>query len=120
MPYGDGEFDLSLCMLMLHEVAPAVREGVVAEMARVVGPEGRLLLVDFHPGPFAFPRGWLHRSTIWCFERLAGGDHYKNYKQFMATGGLPQVLAGLGLRMERERIVGGGSMGLYLLRGSAG
>ena len=64
MPWAADSFDLALAMLTLHEMPGDIRRPVISEMLRVVKPGGRLLIVDFHPGPLSFPKGWFWKSTI--------------------------------------------------------
>ncbi|MCP3953457.1 MAG: class I SAM-dependent methyltransferase, partial [Desulfobacterales bacterium] len=51
MPFGNGAFNLVTAMLVLHEMSPVNRDLVIEEMKRVLKENGRLLLIDFHPGP---------------------------------------------------------------------
>jgi SAM-dependent methyltransferase len=44
LPFGPGEFDLAGCMRALHHIAHP--EPAVAELARVVRPGGRVLVID--------------------------------------------------------------------------
>jgi SAM-dependent methyltransferase len=50
MPFGEGEFDLSLTVATMHHIAdpPAVRSALM-EMVRVVRPGGRVLVWDHNP-----------------------------------------------------------------------
>jgi SAM-dependent methyltransferase len=50
MPFGDGEFDLSLSVATMHHVAePDAVRRALAEMVRVVKPAGRILVWDHNP-----------------------------------------------------------------------
>ena len=46
MPLPDAGFDVVICSYLLHELPRKVRTRVAAEMARVLKPGGRLILVD--------------------------------------------------------------------------
>jgi len=109
LPYAAGHFDLVSCKLALHEMPPEARRAVLADARRVLKPAGRILLVDFHPGPFGPGRGWLTRAVVVTVEFIAGGEHYKNQRQFIASGGLPALARDLGLRIERQLLLGGGA-----------
>ncbi len=115
MPYEDQSFDLATAMLALHEMDPATRSGVVREMKRVLKPEGRILLIDFHSGPIEPFQGWLTKIIITFSEIAAGREHFKNYRQFMRIKGLPTITSDQDLSIEKCRIVGGGALALYLL-----
>ncbi len=116
MPFNDGSFDLVLAFLTLHEMPTQVRQGVVSEMARVVDGNGRLLLVDFHPGPYRFPKGWLYRAVIVPIEIAAGREHFKNHRDFLARDGLPALTAKYGLIQEKMKYVGGGNILISTVR----
>ena len=47
LPFADATFDVALSTVMLHHLRRAVRALAVAQMARVIRPGGRILLVDF-------------------------------------------------------------------------
>jgi ubiquinone/menaquinone biosynthesis C-methylase UbiE len=115
MPYEDGKFDLVLCMLTLHEMSPATRTGVLAEMVRVLKGGGRILLIDYNnPGPIEFREGWRPKVTILLAEVFAGWRHFRNYRHFVASGGLGALAAQHGLRVEKQRILAGGTCAVYL------
>ena len=115
MPYEDHTFDLVTTTLTLHEMPPAMRDGVLTEMKRVLKAEGRLQLIDFHPGALRFPKGWMTKVVITISEIVAGREHFKNYRQFMGAKGLPALIAAHGMGVEARKIVSGGNMALFLL-----
>ncbi len=116
MPYPDGAFDLVLAATVLHEMGPEVRGTVLDEMKRVLRPDGRMLLIDFEVGPVRPLRGWLTKAVIATSESAAGRRHHRNYRNFMASGGLPTLFGDRGLSVDRCRIVSGGAIGVYLVR----
>jgi ubiquinone/menaquinone biosynthesis C-methylase UbiE len=116
MPYPDQSFDLVTTMLMFHEMPPALRAPVLSDAKRVTKESGRLLIVDYHPGPVVHPEGWVYKAIIIAMENLAGREHSRSYRSFMTSGGLAPLIAQSGLLIDKKRIVGGGTMGLYLLR----
>ena len=115
LPYPDRSFDLVLITSVLHELADARRPAVLAEAARMLRPAGSALVVDYIPGVIRHPRGWPTRAVTLVAERLAGRTHFGGYRTFMRTGGLPPLLEGGPLVIERERILGAGNLGLYVL-----
>lgn len=116
MPYQDGQFDLIMTTLMLHELPPPTRSAILNEAMRVLDDEGRILLIDFHSGPFRGLRGWWAKAIVTLAEFTAGGEHYRNYRQFMAQKGLPPLVEAHDLLVDKQRIVAGGNFGLFLLR----
>lgn len=116
MPFPDESFDLVTAMLMFHAMPAALRSPVLNEAKRVVKRSGRFLVIDYHLGPIRFPEGWFPKTLIASIEFLAGGEHFRNYRDFMANTGLAPLIAENGLLIDKQKIVGGGTIGLYLLR----
>ena len=116
MHFSDKTFDLIIISTVLHEMPDEVRSAVIAESKRILKKDGRILLIDFHPGPIRPFKGWLYKSIITLAEVLAGRDHYKNYRDFMTKKGLPGLISSHGLSIDQEKIVSGGNMALLLLR----
>jgi hypothetical protein len=102
--------------MMLHELSHETRTAVLAEATRVLAHDGRMLVLDYHPGPLAFPRGYAAKPLIMAVERLAGRDHFRHYRQFLGAGGLPACAAPHGLAVEDSKVIKDGNFGLYLLR----
>jgi ubiquinone/menaquinone biosynthesis C-methylase UbiE len=115
MPYEDQSFDLITSMLVLHEMKHQTRIAVISEMKRVLKNSGHLLLIDFHPGPIRPLKGWVTKTIIFFSELAAGGEHFKNYRHFMAIKGLPTIIDETSLGIEKEKVVGGGALALFLL-----
>lgn len=115
MPYGDRSFDMVIAMLALHEMYHPTRMAVIGEMKRVLKDDGRILLIDFHPGPIQPFQGWLTKTIIIVSELAAGGEHFKNYRHFMSIKGLPTLIDSSSLKIEKERQVSGGALALFLL-----
>ena len=115
MPYSDNKFDLIIMSTVLHEMPSAVRSAVINESKRTLKEDGRVLLIDFHPGPIQPLKGWINKSIITFAEIAAGREHFKNYRNFMATKGLPALISTHGLSVEHEKIVSGGNIALFLL-----
>jgi ubiquinone/menaquinone biosynthesis C-methylase UbiE len=116
LPFDTDCFDLVLCMLVLHEMDSDVRSRVFEEIKRVVKPGGRILLIDYHTGRPRLLRGWFFKTIILLSEIAAGGRHFRNYRHFMSAGGLPTLIGRSQLKIDKKRIVGNGTMGLYLVR----
>jgi ubiquinone/menaquinone biosynthesis C-methylase UbiE len=116
LPYEDTSFDLVIAMLTLHEMRPATRFDVINEMKRVLKDNGRLLWIDFHPGPIRSIKGWMTKGIIFFSEVIASREHFRNYRHFMAIKGLPALIQEHSLVIEKQKIVGSGAMALFLLR----
>jgi ubiquinone/menaquinone biosynthesis C-methylase UbiE len=112
--FDDDSFDLVLASLFLHELTPATRDTVFSELARVVAPDGQIVVTDFGTGDLTL-RGRSIRSVSMVIERMAGRDHKRNCKTFLASGGVPAVADRHNLTIKDARHLGGGNMGIYVL-----
>ncbi len=115
MPFDDDSFDLITSTLVIHEMDPPIRDGVLQEMKRVMKENGRILLIDFHPGQLRLPKGLFTKLFITLSEFLAGRQHFRNYRHFMAHKGLPQLVSQHNLSIKQQKIVSGGNMAIFLL-----
>lgn len=116
MPFSDNEFDLVYMTTVLHEMPVTVRSAVIEESKRILKQDGRILLIDFHPGPIQPLKGWLSKCVITLAEISGGREHFKNYRHFIAHKGLPALISAHDLSVDKEKIVSGGTMALFLLR----
>ncbi len=114
MPYADGKFDLVMSMLTLHGMPSETRAAVVREMKRVLKDDGRLLLIDFHPGPYRPLQGWISRAIVVVVEFLAGREHFGSHLDFMRKGGLAVLAAENGLSVQKQRLLAGGVFAIQL------
>jgi len=117
LPFADASFDLVTSTLMLHELRLDVREGIAREAWRVLRPEGRVLLVDFHPAPYSVG-GWLRRPMLVATELVAGWEHFRNHLDFLRRGGLPALAAAAAFEVDKLRPVAGGTLAIALLKKS--
>lgn len=115
LPYDGGSFDLVFTSFFLHELDPATRAAALREMVRVVRPDGRILAIDYRAGPLRM-KGRAARALSTVAERVAGRDHFRNWRTYLRTGGLPAMIPDIGLSVDREKSVSGGNLALWLLR----
>src|SRR6185437_741923 len=91
LPFADASFDLVTCVNSLHHIARPAR--ALDEMARVLGPGGRLVLEDMVADPD--PR----RARRWEeIERLRDPEHGR----LIAPGETRAPLAAAGLHLDAE------------------
>lgn len=114
MPYEENIFDLVISMLSLHEMPAETRSSTLREIIRVLKENGHILLIDFNPGPVQSLQGWVSKMVIFFSELAAGREHFKNYRDFIANGGLSALLAQHNLSIEKQHILAGGAFVLYL------
>jgi len=89
--YEDGEFDLAILALTLHEMPPSIRAAVLKEARRIAR---QIVILDYNvPAPMNI----LGLIALY-FEFVAGYDHLKNYLHFRDKGGLEYLLEEVGLK----------------------
>jgi demethylmenaquinone methyltransferase/2-methoxy-6-polyprenyl-1,4-benzoquinol methylase len=118
LPHPDDSFDFVFASLFLHELDADSRAAALSEMARVTKPGGRVLIIDYGAGTLR-AKGRVTRAISVVAERVAGRSHYRNWREYLRAGGIPSMAPAAGLAVERERIVAGGNLGLWLLQPSS-
>jgi ubiquinone/menaquinone biosynthesis C-methylase UbiE len=113
LPFESGRFDLVTASMVLHEVADEDRPAFLAEVARCTKPGGRMLITDFRIGSLRGWRGPVLRVVNTVIERFSG--HYAEYRSFRAAGGIPVLAEASGVTINREKIVAGGNIAIYVL-----
>jgi ubiquinone/menaquinone biosynthesis C-methylase UbiE len=96
LPFPDGYFDYASISLGLHEKEKPIRYQIISEMKRVIKQDGALILIDFQ---VPLPRNVWSVSAR-AIEFFAGGSHYQDFKDYLANGGLEDILKNHGLREE--------------------
>ncbi len=102
LPFENDVFGGILLLLALHEHTEHERLVMLSEAQRVLAPNGRLLLAEYAPPHKAAT------SITWmviCFiEWLAGGDHRRNFREFVSNGGIRGLESRASLQvLERQR-----------------
>lgn len=101
--FSNCEFDISLISMAIHQFSTETGLSILKEMKRV---SKRVVVVDY-----AFPvRGGFYRSFTWVIECIAGGDHYRNFRSYMAGGGLAPMLREAGLSLTEQQFRGKGTL----------
>jgi len=99
--YNDNEFDLSVTSMAVHQFNADLAVRILREMKRI---SGTVVIVDYN---FLMPKGF-SGSAARSMERLAGGDHYINFRTFMERGGIRYFTAEAGLTIKSETLRGNG------------
>jgi ubiquinone/menaquinone biosynthesis C-methylase UbiE len=116
LPFTDNHFDIILLSTVLHEMEPELRKSVLSEAHRVMKDSGRILITDFHPGPLKPIKGWIYKIIINIAEFIAGSEHFKNSRQYLASGGIPALIDACRLHIEEYKIVTGGNYGIFIIK----
>ena len=96
LPLPGGYFDYASISLGLHDKEKPIRYQIISEMKRVIKQDGALILIDFQ---VPLPRNVWGVSAR-AIEFLAGGSHYQGFRDYLANGGLEDILKNNGLREE--------------------
>lgn len=99
--YLDKEFDVSVTTMAVHQFDAGLAMRILREMKRI---SETVVIVDYNS---LMPKG-LSGSAARCIERLAGGEHYRNFKTFMERGGISYFTEETGLTLKSETVRGGG------------
>ena len=104
LPFIDNCFDYASVSLGLHDKDRLTRHRVVSEMVRIVNQEGTLIFVDY---AVPMDKGILAKLSM-AVEFLAGHKHYRGFKDYVAGGGLEDILKVHHLRKEDSVCLKGG------------
>ena len=115
-PFSDNHFDLIVASFVMHEMPPPTRSIVFKEMNRLVKREGHILLTDFHCESRWTMKGIFTKCFITLSEIVAGKQHYKNYRHFMKSKGIPGIIENKPFEIFQSKIVSGGNIGLFILK----
>ena len=92
---GQTHFDYAVLTYVIHEVNEEERINLLKEIARVAE---KIIIGDYLvPKPKGFD-GYLSEAI----EFLAGAEHYRNYKSYMANGGIYDLANKAGLKIINE------------------
>jgi len=104
LPFPDGTFPGAILSLCLHEHPFIEQDRMVAEAVRVTRPGGAVIVAEYSPPRRPRPEWWL----INAIERVAGKEHFRNFRKFVRAGGIVRfepLLPSIGRRVP---IFGGG------------
>jgi len=98
LPFSSGSFQGVVFSMVIHENPPSRRRDLLEEALRVLDSRGALFILDYHkPSTVS---GQAARMIEYLVEWVVGGEHFRNYRQFMEEGALSGFLA----HIPKERI----------------
>lgn len=112
LPIADAGFDGAIFSLALHEKPPDERGTFLQEARRVLKENGKLIIADY-----AVRSGFKARLmgvAVALVERLAGREHYRNYRHYMKAGALEGLLGANGLVSISSRKFLGGTVNVVV------
>jgi SAM-dependent methyltransferase len=99
--YHDKEFDVAVTTMAVHQFEPDLAIKIIGEMKRVAS---KVIIADYnHPMPYS-----LFRSLAFGIEKSAGGDHYCNFRNYIASGGIKYFTDAAGLTIRSSETRGNG------------
>ena len=98
--FDDAEFDIVMLSFAIHEKDRETQEKLIEEVHRLVRKEGIILIVDF---AFDAKTTILGKMGITLVERIAGGEHYRNFKGYIENNGLGSLLKADKFELVKER-----------------
>ena len=99
--YPDNQFDIAVTSLSVHQFEAQLAVKILSEMKRIAV---KVIIADYN---YPLPQN-LSGKVANGIERLAGGDHYRNFCNYMNSGGLEYFTGKAGLGIKSERIRGNG------------
>lgn len=88
LPFPDSSYDGIIICLALHEKPAEQHEAIFREACRLVKPEGYIVIADYSIPPAPFKSTIVGKILIPIIERLAGINHFTNYKYWIKNGGI--------------------------------
>ncbi len=99
--YRDNEFDIAITSMAVHQFDAELAVKIVSEMKRIAQ---EVIIVDYN---YPMPEGFA-RNIAFGIERIAGGDHYRNFRFYMNNGGIKYFTNHSGLKAISETVRGSG------------
>jgi len=90
LPFQPGSCHGAILSFALHEKSPAQQHDILNQARDLLVPSGVLVVIDFcRPARL---RSYPALFMIMGVERLAGSEHFANFRQYMKRGGLQGLL----------------------------
>jgi len=106
LPFPDGHFDCASISFALHEMERDERNRSISEMKRVVKKRGTLIFIDFQ---VPLPKNIIAYG-IRLIEFIAGRDNQRCFSDYLAQGGLKQLLRENQLTGQKEALLMSGNL----------
>lgn len=100
--YGNNEFDIAVASMAIHQFDSELALKILGELKRIAI---KIVLMDYnYPIPV-----YISKLVIFIIERIAGGNHYRNFKQYNTYGGLNYFIEKSGLKSGPVKLRGRGA-----------
>lgn len=87
--FDDNSFDIGLISFAIHEKDRDTQVRLLNEAHRIIKQDGRLLIVDYDYDNLTSK---IVKGFITLIERIAGKEHYTNYKNYIANKGINSLV----------------------------
>ena len=84
-PFDDDTFDVGIISFAVHEKDRIIQDKLLNEAHRIIKGDGVLLIVDFD---FDDQTAKIAKFFINTIEKIAGGEHYRNFLNYKLNSGL--------------------------------
>ncbi len=108
--FDDNSFDMSMVSFALHEKDWNLSLRIVEEARRITKNQGYFFVVDYVYDGRTKPRGKL---GTWIIEFFAGGKHFRNFRHFIKSGGLDNLVVGMPLLKDIRFVSGAVALRIY-------
>ncbi len=99
--FSDNEFDLAVISLALHQFDPEDQIPVLNEAKRV---SSAVIVADYsNPLPVGYKN-----FTVNVIERIAGRQHFKNFRHYMQKGGIRGIISESDMNIRHEEFSSSG------------
>lgn len=87
--FDDASFDVVIISFAIHEKDRNTQQALINEAYRIIKKDGLMLVVDY---VFDDKTTKFSRILISIIERIAGGEHYRNFKNYIQNKGLSSLI----------------------------
>ncbi len=87
--FDDARFDVVIISFAIHEKDRNTQQALINEAYRIIKKDGLMLVVDYVFDNKTTKFGRILMSII---ERIAGGEHYRNFKNYIQNKGLSSLI----------------------------
>ena len=87
--FDNASFDVVIISFAIHEKDRNTQQALINEAYRIIKKDGLMLVVDY---VFDNKTTKFSRILISIIERIAGGEHYRNFKNYIQNKGLSSLI----------------------------
>ena len=108
--FNENSFDTVIITFALHEKSISVAQDIITEAFRLLHDKGNLLIVDYL---FDKNSTFMGRTGVKIIEKLAGGEHYRNFKDYIKRGALDYLMKNYSFKTEHFFLYGAVRLRVY-------